>query len=162
MIRRKLVLPVDPDRLWQALTDPDEASTWLGGRIEWEVAPGGGLVFTPDTAPPGDGSARPAPVREGQVEVVRPGRYLRFRWWPRPDAGARPADGDEASEVSYLIEPDEGSSVLTVQETPLPALTVAALVRPGPARPTGAWTQRDDVQLRAYAGAAPLARAGVA
>lgn len=100
MIRRQVVLPVQPDRLWDALTDPDQAAGWFGGRIEWELREGGPLRFRDD-----DGSGR-----EGHVEVVRPGRYLRYRWWKIEPAGA----GE--SEVTYLIEPTGEGCRLTIQE----------------------------------------------
>jgi len=100
VIRRQVVLPVDPDRLWNALTDPDQAAGWFGGRIEWELQEGAPLRFRDD-----DGSGR-----EGHVEVVRPGRYLRYRWWRMEPAGA----GE--SEVTYLIEPTEAGCRLTIQE----------------------------------------------
>jgi uncharacterized protein YndB with AHSA1/START domain len=100
VIRRQVVLPVDPGRMWDALTDPDQAAGWFGGRIEWELQEGAPLRFRDD-----DGSGR-----EGHVEVVRPGRYLRYRWWRVEPAGA------DESEVTYLIEPTEAGCRLTIQE----------------------------------------------
>lgn len=101
MIRRQVVLPTDPERVWAALTDPEQAGAWIGGRIEWEVREGAELRFDDDGGP----------RRDGRVETVRPGRYLRYRWWDE--------DGGEASEVSYLLEPHEGGTRLTIQERPV-------------------------------------------
>jgi uncharacterized protein YndB with AHSA1/START domain len=142
MIRRQLVVPVNTEQLWNALTDPDQVGTWFGARVEWELREGAPARFWDD-----DGSER-----HGQVDVVRPYRHLRFRWWPAEgpadtgpvgvaansgdgpgDAGeradiagpAQEADLDpaqevngvsEVSEVSYVLEPDEGGTRLTIQE----------------------------------------------
>jgi uncharacterized protein YndB with AHSA1/START domain len=163
-----VVLPVSPDRLWEALTDPDEASGWLGGRIEWEVNEGAPLRFDDD-----DGRRR-----EGRIDTVRTGRYLRYRWWTvaspgaTPDQPGRPAneagDTGEAgeSEVTYLIEPHEDGSRLTIQEREIPTATPAARlssvgVRPGDTISSFSWTRWDDRMVGAWAGlwAANAARA---
>ncbi|MGH9115505.1 MAG: SRPBCC family protein, partial [Acidimicrobiales bacterium] len=62
MIRRQVVVPVDPERLWAALTDPDEVAAWLGGRVEWEVSEGAPLRF--------HGNA--GEMRDGRIDVVWP------------------------------------------------------------------------------------------
>jgi uncharacterized protein YndB with AHSA1/START domain len=78
VIRRQVVMPVTPERLWQALTDPEQIAGWFGGRLEWELEEGGRAWFHGD-----DGTER-----VGRVEAVRPGRHLRFRWWDERLAGA--------------------------------------------------------------------------
>jgi uncharacterized protein YndB with AHSA1/START domain len=115
MIRRQVVMPVTPERLWAALTDPDEVSGWFGARVEWQLEPGSPARFYGD-----DGRDR-----AGRVVVVRPGRHLRFRWWPTdrrplsPDAPEPPPGANDVSEVSYLLEPVPGGTRLTVQEQPV-------------------------------------------
>ncbi len=121
MIRRQIVMPVSPERLWEALTEPGQLAKWFGADVEWDLREGGPARFRRD-----DGTER-----AGRVEAVRPGRHLQFRWWPADSAASRPAaacgpghDGpgepedDVESEVSYLLEPiDEGTRTrLTVQE----------------------------------------------
>jgi uncharacterized protein YndB with AHSA1/START domain len=138
MIRRQLVIPVGAEQLWDALTDPDQVESWFGARVEWELRDGAPARFWGD-----DGVER-----HGQVDVVRPYRHLRFRWWPvtppnehdggdgvdgtdrvaltvddplsddptraaRDDVGL---SGEAESEVSYVLEPEEGGTRLTVQE----------------------------------------------
>jgi uncharacterized protein YndB with AHSA1/START domain len=97
MIRRQVTMPVETERLWEALTDPDQASGWLGGRIEWDLREGSPLLFVDE-----DGS-----LRWGQLDVIRAGRYLRYRWW---------GEAGDVSEVSYLLEPDGAGTRLTIQE----------------------------------------------
>jgi len=149
MIRRQVVLPVGPDRLWEALTDPDQASGWLGGRVEWEISEGAPLRFHDD-----DGTRR-----EGQIDTVRTGRYLRYRWWtvtaPEPSSGA--GGESEAAEVTYLIEPDEDGTRLTIQERALPtgfpsASASAEWTWPGETVSSFSWTRWDDRMAGAWAG----------
>jgi len=42
-VERKAVLPCSPERLEEALTDPEAVSAWFGARVEWEVTPGGDI-----------------------------------------------------------------------------------------------------------------------
>jgi uncharacterized protein YndB with AHSA1/START domain len=92
-------MPVSPERLWDALTDPDEVAGWMGGQVEWDLEEGAAITFHGN-----DGTER-----EGQVDQVRPGRYLRFRWWTVPE-------DEPATEVNYLLEPDDEGTRLTVVE----------------------------------------------
>ena len=139
MVQRHIVIPADADRLWRALTDPDEAGAWLGGELEWTVQEGEPLRFTPDRPTPAE------PVREGRVEVVEPGRYLRFRWWP---TGGGP---ETESEVAYVLEPAvDDETILTVEETPAlawPAASARTSVS-GVVTASGAWGPVDDLQFR--------------
>jgi uncharacterized protein YndB with AHSA1/START domain len=103
VIRRRVLMPVSPERLWEALTRPELVRSWFGGEFDWDLTEGSALRFRGD-----DGGSR-----GGRIDAVRPGRHLRFVWWP--DHGDARAG---ATEVSYLLEPlDEGEGVvLTVQE----------------------------------------------
>jgi uncharacterized protein YndB with AHSA1/START domain len=145
VIQRRVVVPAEADRLWRALTDPDEAGTWLGGRLEWVPEPGQALRFTPADPSPGSGAVS----WDGRVESVVPGRYLRFRWWSE-DSGP-----DSASEVSYVLEPVESApaTILTVEEVPAGAATGALCY----ARVGESWTHFDDLELHLWA-AGQLAR----
>lgn len=136
MIRRQLTLPAQPNRVWEALTDPDEAESWLGGRIEWEPAEGGPLHF----------ESTAGEVRDGVVETVRPGRHLSFRWWPAHGSGpGEGSDPGDASEVTYILEPAGEGTLLTVQEAPV----------------ADTWTALDSLRLQMYAGAGRSSLCGI-
>ena len=180
VIRRRVVVPAGVERLWRALTDPEEASQWLGGRVEWTPAEGEPLRFSP-TGPNGHGGAA-GDAREGRVQEVVPHRYMRFVWWP--------ADGDtgDVTEVAYSLEPvvpgggagwsgaegGEAETILTVEEVPVAAPAASAQVgsaQVGSAQvgspqvgsafiPSGCvtaavgpavWTAEDDMQWRVWA-----------
>jgi uncharacterized protein YndB with AHSA1/START domain len=133
-------MPVSPERLWDALTDPDEAAGWMGGRVEWELEEGAAVRFRSD-----DGAER-----AGRVEVVRPGRHLRFRWWPVPTA-ADPGEPGE-SVVSYVLEEDAEGTRLTVQEQRVEGPQASAVRSAG-------WTEWDGRLLGVWASAPAASRA---
>ena len=143
MIRRQVVVPVSPERLWEALTDPDQVAGWFGGQVQWELEEGGDASFQAD-----DGSER-----LGRIEAVRPGRHLRFVWWPAvgPD--------EDASEVSYVLEPLDEGTRLTIQERPVAApresaSQACAAPKRAPVDTGMAWTPWDGRLLGAWAGLA--------
>src|SRR5437879_6262944 len=69
-VRREVVLPVDRETAWQALTNPEELATWLADEVELEVAAGAeGWIRS------GDGDRCPVTVEE----VVEQRRVV-LRW----------------------------------------------------------------------------------
>ena len=152
MIRRQIVMPVSPERLWQALTDPEQMSGWFGARVEWELHEGAPARFYDE-----DGTRR-----SGRIEEIRPGRRLRFRWWPEPGSQSGADSGEPGlSEVSYLLEPlDEGASTrLTIQEQQLSSASastvdVQALLGRSDPGPTAAWSRWDTRLAVTWAGLA--------
>ena len=79
-VRREVVLPVDPDRAWELITDPGELEGWLADDVELEPEEGGEVRVEWD-----DGERRE-------------GRETRYRLTPEPldeaiawmaDVGAR-------------------------------------------------------------------------
>jgi uncharacterized protein YndB with AHSA1/START domain len=147
VIERRLTLPVEPERLWGALTDPDAASVWMGGRVEWELVPGAPARFE-------DGPT----VRRGRIDIVERARRLRFQWWPDDPDG-----GDGASEVTYVLRPDGTGTELTVTERPLgppePGAPERGAAQASAAASTVAvagsgWSEWDGRLLGVWAGAA--------
>ncbi len=161
MIRRQVVMPVSPERLWAALTDPDQMSGWFGARVEWRLEPGAPARFRGD-----DGT-----WRAGRVDAVRPGRHLRFRWWPaEPDAdpatgpSGRSDGAEAASEVSFVLEPVPDGTRLTIQERRLDTWPAAGRAEARAGRTeTGrnaGWTAWDGFLATAWAGLATPALTG--
>ena len=115
-VERTVDLPAPPAEVWDVLTDRSTLAHWVGAEsVEIELEPGGRAHF----ALP-DGSARDA-----VIQVVEPGRRLRWRWWPSED----PAD---ASTVDLHIEPLHDGSRLTATE-----VAFASAADDAPARPMG-------------------------
>jgi uncharacterized protein YndB with AHSA1/START domain len=61
MVASDIVLPVDPDTAWEALTDEDLRREWLGDAAD----------------------------RETVVEASEPGERLVFWWWEEDEPGSR-------------------------------------------------------------------------
>ena len=94
-VRREVVLPVEPERAWELITDPSELEGWLADEVELEPEEGGAVHVRFD-----DGEER-----WGTVEEADPERRLAFRW------------GD--SRVEWTLEPAVGGTRLVVVERSL-------------------------------------------
>jgi uncharacterized protein YndB with AHSA1/START domain len=106
-VRRELMLPTGPDRVWSALTRPGEVSAWFGADvIELDPYPGGQVRFRWR-----DGWERGAVVEE--VEVPR--RWV-FRWLPF----SRTPEGETrlvaSGRVEFVLEEAAEGTRLSVTE----------------------------------------------
>jgi len=141
MIRRRALFPVDAERLWRELTEPEATEAWMGGRLEWDLNPGGAVRFSAGEA-----------TRRGEIDEVVPGRRLRFRWWPE---GEGPDGGPGASEVVYDLRPEDSGTELTVTERRLSPVETT----PGDTRADqGAGTAGRPPEALSSAAAAPWTR----
>jgi uncharacterized protein YndB with AHSA1/START domain len=118
LIERELTLPVSPEAVWEALTDPEWLREWLADEAELQLRPGGDARFRI-----GDDT------RTGWVEEVTPpadgatGR-LAF-WWEQ--------DGEPASRVALeLTETDDGTRLRVVESRPLDVLDLVGTPLAGP------------------------------
>ena len=109
-IRRDLILPAPPQRVWAALTEPDALSAWFGTHASVDLRPGGQISFAWD----GPGGERF--TNGGVVEVVDPPQRFAFRWQPyvAPEHAARAAG--ITTRVEFTLEPHpEGTRLLLVE-----------------------------------------------
>jgi uncharacterized protein YndB with AHSA1/START domain len=73
-LRFTRTLPYPREKVWRALTEPDELAHWFPTTIEGERAPGAHLTFSfPD--------GRAAPI-EGEMLAYEPASFLELRWGP--------------------------------------------------------------------------------
>src|SRR3954454_7971705 len=107
LIRREILLPVDRDVAWEAISDPAELETWLADEVDLEIEPGAeGTVRW-------DGGEE----RHAVVEEVSEGRHLALRWWP--------AEGGDETIVELTLDDHDDGTLLVVVE--LPVATVRAV-----------------------------------
>jgi uncharacterized protein YndB with AHSA1/START domain len=130
-IERELHLPARPERVWQALTDPEQVAHWLADEVTLELWPGGEATFrigdtvyagwVEEVRPPAAAGA-PAPAPDGSRA---PEEARLTYWWA--------ADGQAASRVEIVISPSgEGATRLRIVETrPLEVLDLVGIPLPG-------------------------------
>lgn len=114
-VEREILLPASPERVWSAVTEGRELSSWFGAEVEFEARPGGPATFRwPDGR-----------SREATVEDMDPPRRLSFRWAPfeRTGSGARVVP---ATRVQFTLEPTREGTLLRLSERKLAGSAMAA------------------------------------
>ncbi len=85
-IEREVLLPVEPEEAWEAITAPAELEAWFADEVEeLDLRPGGRAAFRWE-----DGA------REAVVEEVDPGRV-----WPSAGITVRPCPRRRARERAW-------------------------------------------------------------
>ncbi|MBA2755469.1 MAG: SRPBCC domain-containing protein [Chloroflexia bacterium] len=138
-IKSERMLPVPPERVWVALTDPAERSRWCGTSAEVDLRPGGAVRFTFGTS---------WDVR-GIIEEVEPPSRLVYSWDADEDAateGVKPP----MTRVEILLDRVPGGTRLRLVESGFGALPAAIRDSAHEGRTVG-WTQELD-HLVTYAG----------
>jgi uncharacterized protein YndB with AHSA1/START domain len=93
-IVREILCPVEPEELWEVLTDPEQLREWFATEVELDPRPGGRGRFRWE-----NGEERCATVREAEA----PERLV--------------LDWDDEGCVELVLEPDEDGTRLLVRET---------------------------------------------
>lgn len=104
-IERRLESVAPPERVWQALADPNEIVQWFGDRAELDLRPGGPGSFSWDGH--GDFAAR--------VEVVEPPYRLSWRWAQKP--GTAIEEGVSTLVEWVLTRRADGGTILELTES---------------------------------------------
>jgi uncharacterized protein YndB with AHSA1/START domain len=96
-VEREVVLPVEREQVWRALTEPELLEQWLADEVEVDVREGGEAVFR-------DAGGE---ERRGRVAEVVEGKRLRLLW-SRAGAGA--------AEVTFeLLDAVAGTRLVVVE-----------------------------------------------
>ena len=106
-VEREITVPVDPERAWELVTEPEHLERWFAERVELDPTPGAPVRVVGD-----DGGER-----HGVVEEVDAPRRLRFVWYAPPDG--------PPSTVEIEVTPEHDGSRISVIEREL--ITVDAL-----------------------------------
>lgn len=97
---KEVLLPVEPDEAWDAVTEPDALEAWLADEVELDLREGGEATFVLE-----DGEQRRAIVEE-----VSPGERWSFWWWTGDAPGSR---------VTVELAPAVGGTRVRVTESPV-------------------------------------------
>lgn len=109
-------LPFPPERVWRAITRPQELSQWFGDRVYVDpVAVGGEIVIEWDQY----GRVT------GVVEVIDPPREFAFRWRAHGVDPQAPLASDNSTLVTFVLVPIAQGTRLEVVETGFAALPTA-------------------------------------
>jgi uncharacterized protein YndB with AHSA1/START domain len=109
-IERELVIAVPRERVWAALTTPEQLSAWFGTAAEVDLRPGGALTFT-------WASSEPSHTNRALVELVdRPHRFV-FRWRPFAGYEALPLTEGPSTRVEFILDDHPAGTRLRVIES---------------------------------------------
>lgn len=97
---KEVVLPVEPDAAWDAVTEPEALEAWLADEVELDLRAGGEATFV---LPDGE-------QRRAIVEEVAPGQRWSFWWWTEDAPGSR---------VTFELAPAVGGTRIRVTESPV-------------------------------------------
>jgi len=116
-VEREITVPVEPERAWELVTEPEHLEQWFAEEVELDPTPGAPVRVIDD-----DGGER-----HGVVEEVDAPRRLRFVWYAPPDG--------PPSSVEIEVAPDEGGSRISVIERELITIdAVGPVVEAAPPR----------------------------
>jgi uncharacterized protein YndB with AHSA1/START domain len=104
-IERQIELRASPERVWRALTEPEEIRGWFGQSAELDLRPGGSGRIDWDE----HGSFF---IR---VEAVEPTTYLAWRWAREPGV---PVEDGPSTLVEFRLDPrPDGGTLLALRES---------------------------------------------
>ena len=98
-VRREVVLPIDREEVWRALTDAERLAEWFANEVELDPRPGGEGIFRW-----ADGAERRAVVET----VDEPARFS-FEWGEE--------GSEETTSVDFTLEEVAQGTRLTVVES---------------------------------------------
>ncbi|HEX2588934.1 MAG TPA: SRPBCC family protein [Gaiellales bacterium] len=116
-VEREITVPVEPERAWELVTDPEHLERWFADHVELDPTPGSPVRVVDD-----DGGER-----HGVVEEVDAPRRLRFVWYAPPDG--------PPSTVEIEVAPDAAGSRISVVERELVTIEAIGPVTAAPSSP---------------------------
>jgi uncharacterized protein YndB with AHSA1/START domain len=105
-IEKQVVLRAPRSRVWRALTDVEEFSTWFGIKLEGAFAPGASVR----------GRHHHMTI-EMAIERMDPETRLSYRWHPYPSEAGVDYSSEPTTLVEFQLEEVAGGTRLTVVES---------------------------------------------
>jgi uncharacterized protein YndB with AHSA1/START domain len=139
-IEKQILLQAPRTRVWRALTDSKEFSTWFKATITQPFKPGTRVSATLNC-----GGHDPLAV-DFDIERMDPETHFSYRWHPTPDAGMK--SDEPTTLVEFTLSDVDGGTLLKVVESGFDRLPVerrAAALKGN----EGGWTKQM-VAIEAY------------
>ena len=114
-IEKTITLKAEPARVWQALTDYRQFSTWFRAEIDKPFAKG---EVSHGTHPYSGGVIK----FEVNVKDIRPETYFAFTWHPCPIDETRDYSDETPTLVEFTLSPAAEGTLLRVVESGFDAL----------------------------------------
>ena len=106
-ITRTVEFSLPVERLWRALTEPEQLSGWFSDHVDMDYQVGGEILFTWDQY----GTAK------GRIEVIEPPTRFAYRWHAHGVADQEPLSETNSTLVTFTVSPAAGGARLTVVES---------------------------------------------
>ena len=111
-IQQTLEFPFPPERVWRAITIPEELTRWFSDKATIEPVPGGAITLEWEGHP----------VSEGLVEIFEPHHTFAFRWRANDVSPSGELTPENSTLVTFSLTPTAAGSRLEVTETGFAAL----------------------------------------
>ncbi len=113
-VQRKEIVPIQPQRVWKALTVPEELCRWWSSKAEVDLRQGGCYRFAPPAVLRRSAESPERESRRQDFEIIecQEGQRLRFAWF------VDGVDTEVSYEISTVMEQTELLVTQTAQERP--------------------------------------------
>jgi uncharacterized protein YndB with AHSA1/START domain len=118
-IDRTIEIKAPPERVWRALTNPKELSTWFKVTIEGDIAPGNEVWMT--SLSKGHAGVR---FRVQFVEMTAPTRFV-WQWHPGAVDPTVDYSREKRTTVTFTLEPTKSGTRLSLAETGFDGISLA-------------------------------------
>jgi uncharacterized protein YndB with AHSA1/START domain len=99
--------PLSAERVWRAVTDPEELSGWFSDHVQMVLEVGQEIIFKWDQY----GTA------SGRIELIEPPQRFAFRWRAHNVPDEEPLTEANSTLVSFTVTPTVEGARLTVVES---------------------------------------------
>ncbi|MGE3179994.1 MAG: SRPBCC domain-containing protein [Phycisphaerae bacterium] len=119
-IVREMVLKAPREKVWKALTDPEQVSKWFSTKTEIDLKPSGKVSYY---------WAQFDECCDGEVVAVEPQQRFVFKWQPFLSIKDIKVDASLYLHVEYVLEDHPHGTKLTLRESGFAAMPEALAKR---------------------------------